>query len=223
MSRSVWTLGITGILVFASGVFAQNYTMDLTSVGDGANADGVYVSPYTGTITGNGVNWSGYVICDDFSTESFLNTPWTATATNAASVNSSLKFANVSYQGHSAQDDYNAVAWLANGLLQASNVNSWTAQTNYSFAIWDIFDGASTDPSGGAAALITSAFNAVKGGYVGSNVAVFTPNPLSASQEFLVVNPPIATPEPSSVALLVIDLAVALGLIFFLRRRSVQA
>ena len=57
--------------------FAQ-YTIDLTGVGNGAVANGVYVSPYQGTITGNGASHPGYVICDDFYTDSYLNTLWSA-------------------------------------------------------------------------------------------------------------------------------------------------
>ena len=221
--RNTWRLGIVDVCVFASAALAQQYQMDLTGVGNGANVSGVYVSPYQGTISlGGSQIYSGYMICDDFNTESLLNQPWNATATNAANVNSNVKFFNVSYQGHTAQEEYDAVAWLANGLLQASNVDSWIAQTNFSFAIWDIFDGATTDPDGGAVSLITAAFNAVKNGYVGNNVTIFTPNPLNASQEFLVVNAPVAAPEPSSVALLAFDMVGALALIFFLRRRSVR-
>ena len=34
-----------------------DYTIDLTGVGNGAVANGVYVSPYQGTITGNGTSY----------------------------------------------------------------------------------------------------------------------------------------------------------------------
>lgn len=203
--------------------------MDLTGVGDGANADGAYVGPYQGTISqGTNQIYSGYIICDDFSTESFLDSPWSATATNAGSLNGSEKFNSAAYYnatvGHTTtQQDYNAVAWLANALLASGNVTNPTAQINYSFAIWDIFDGATTDPSGGATADITAAFNAVKGGYVGTNVEVFTPSPLTASQEFLVVNgPAISAPEPAAFAILGADLLSVLAIVFVLRRRRVQ-
>lgn len=219
MSKRIRFLSISGFLIFTSVAFAQ-YTMELTGVGDGVTSNGVYVSPYQGTISQNGSQiYSGYIICDDYTTESTLYTPWTASATNAGSLDGSEKF-TTSSSGHSVQENYDAVAWLANRLLLASNVNNAAAQINYSFAIWDIFDGATTDPGGAALSLIQQAFDAVAGGYVGTNVTVFTPNPHSASQEFLVVNgPPIATPEPSSVALLGLDLLTALAMIFLLRRR----
>jgi hypothetical protein len=116
------------------------------------------------------------------------------------------------------QQAYDAVAWLANGLLASSNVTDATAQTDYSFAIWDIFDGEAIDPDGGAASLIAAAFAAAKGGYVGSDTTVYTPSPLGASQEFLVVS----TPEASLPATLAVELSALAGLIFLMRRRLVR-
>jgi len=203
--RYILTIGLASLLYLmqaAVPVHADSFTMDLTGVGDGAVANGVYVSPYQGTITDNITHnqiFNGFVICDDFNTESYLNTPWNAISTNAGSLNGNEKF-QTSLTSYTVQQNYNAVAWLANQLLLSGNVTNWTAQTNYSFAIWDIMDGQTTDPDGGAQALIASAFDAVTNhGYVGSNVTVYTPNPnVNASQEFLVVN----TPEPSTLLLL---------------------
>jgi len=218
MKRIAW-LSAAGLLAFAAAGFAQ-YTMDLTGVGDGVVADGVYVSPYQGTISENNQQiYSGYMICDDFNTESTLNDPWSATATSAANLNGTEKFTATS-TGYTVQQNYDAVAWLANQLLLASNVDNATAQVNYSFAIWDIFDGQTTNPDGNSLSLITEAFTEVLGGYTANNVTVFTPSPTTASQEFLVINgPAISTPEPSSAALLGVDLLAAVGVLFFLRRR----
>lgn len=177
----------------APASFAQYYTMDLTGVGNGTVApDGVYVSPYQGTIQGNGLNYAGYLICDDFLTESYLNTPWIATS-SSASAPSGQKFGAVS--GYTVQQTYDAAGWLANGLLQ--HPTNSQSQINYSFAIWDLFDGQTTDPSGGAISLEKNALAAAAGGYVAGNVSVFTPYATSmtstpninASQEFLVVRP----------------------------------
>lgn len=210
-------LGLSLIAV-APAAFAQ-YTMDLTGVGNGTVANGVYVSPYQGTITGNGMNYSGYMICDDFNTESYLNAPWLASMTSADGLNGTEKFPGTETfdgQTYSAQQAYNAAGWLANGLL--NNVNNPTTQVDYSFAIWDIFDGQNTDPNGGAAALESAAFSAVSNGYVASNVSVFTPTPRIASQEFLVVRAPEIDPASamSGLTLLLGGLAVARG------RRSKQ-
>jgi len=212
-----------GLIAVTPAAFAQ-YTMDLTGVGNGTVADGVYVSPYQGTITGNGMSYSGFMICDDFNTESYLNAPWLASMTSAGALDGTEKFPSTeTFDGntYSAQQAYNAASWLANGLLNStSDPNN---QVNYSFAIWNVFDGQQTDPNGGALALESAAFSAVNNGYVASNVSVYTPTPINASQEFLVVSPPMQAPEidPASIAsgltLLLGGLAVAGG------RRAKQA
>jgi|ERR1700683_3179332 len=208
-------LGLS-LIALAPAAFAQ-FTVSLTGVGDGTVANGVYVSPYQGTITGNGVNYSGYIICDDFDTPSYLNTSWSASMTSAGALNGSEKFPGTeTFDGttYTAQQAYDAVGWLANGLL--SNPTNPTSQVDYSFAIWNIFDNQQT-PSGGALALESAAFSAVNKGYVASNVSVFTPTPANLSQEFLVVSPPMPAPEidPASAAsgltLLLGGLAVARG------------
>jgi hypothetical protein len=185
MHSAAKTLIDFGLLLGAHAALAQTYTMDLTGVGNGTVAEGVYVTPYVGTITGNGFNYSGFIICDDFNTESYLNSPWTATMTSAGALDGSEKF---TFNGNpiTAQQAYNAAGWLANGLL--ANYGT-SAQTDFAFAIWNIFDGQQMNPNGGALALEQAAFAAAKSGYVATDVSVFTPNPLNASQEFLVVNP----------------------------------
>ena len=205
------------LIAVTPAAFAQ-YTMDLNTVGNGTVANGVYVSPYQGTITGNGMSYSGYVICDDFYTDSYLNSQWSASMTSAGSLNGTEKFPGTEiFDGstYSAQQAYNAAGWLANGLL--NNLNDPNSQVNYSFAIWNVFDGQQMDPSGGALALESAAFSAVKNGYVATNVSVFTPTPLKASQEFLVVSSTMQAPEidPASIAsgltLLFGGLAVLVG------------
>ncbi len=202
--------------------FAQ-YTIDLTGVGNGAVANGVYVSPYQGTITGNGTSYSGYVICDDFYTDSYLNTLWSASMTSAGTLDGTEKFPGTeTFDGtsYSAQQAYNAAGWLANGLL--NNLGDSNSQVNYSFAIWNVFDGQQTDPNGGALALESAAFAAVSNGYVATNVSVYTPRPLNASQEFLVVSPPLQAPEidPASLAS---GLTLLLGGLAVLRGRRASS
>jgi|ERR1700733_5345188 hypothetical protein len=240
MAKRIQFLSIAGFLIFASVGFAQ-YTMDLTGVGNGSNADGVYVSPYQGSIWAGAYNggnaptttplYSGYVICDDFADDSYVGDVWDASATNAGALNGSELF-TTSSSGYSVQDNYDAVAWLANQLLLPSNVNNSTAQTNISFAIWDLMDGQKTDPlnTGAVASLISQAFTeVVTDNYVGSNVTVYTPSPrqpqgLNVSQEFLVVNgPSVSTPEPGAAALLGFDLLSVLAVLFLLRRYRVRA
>jgi hypothetical protein len=232
-------LGIVGAAVFtATAALAQQYQMELTGVGDGVVSDGAYVSPYVGqivqggTITGGQIVggttlYTGYVICDDYTTQAYLNTPWKASETSAGALNGSQKFTAprpAGYAvGYTAQQDYDAVAWLANQLVLSQNVTNPTAQIDYSFAIWDIFDGYPTDPNhqGNVSNLISQAFAQVANGYAGTNVAVFTPNPLNATQEFLVVNSPVATPEPAETGLLLLDITAALVVVFLLRRKAI--
>jgi hypothetical protein len=209
------------LIAVAPAAFAQ-YAMDLTGVGNGTVADGVYVSPYQGTITGNGMSYSGYVICDDFYTDSYLNTPWSASMTNAGALDGTEKFPGTeTFDGstYSAQQAYNAAGWLANGLL--NNLNDTNSQVNYSFAIWDVLDGQQTDPSGGAVALEAAAYSAVNTGYVANNVSVYTARPLNASQEFLVVSPPTRAPEidPASLAS---GLTLLLGAVAVVRGRRIK-
>ena len=179
-----------GLLFGTHTALSQSYNMDLTGVGNGTVAEGVYVTPYVGTVTGNGLNYSGFLICDDFTHESYLNSPWTATMTNAGALDGSERFnfggtMNIDGFNVTAQQAYDAAGWLANGLLAHYNTSS---QTDYAFAIWNIFDGQQMNPNGGSIALETQAFTQVEGGYVASNVSVFTPNnPAMPSQEFLMV------------------------------------
>ena len=225
MIRRFGLLGIAAIFIFASGAFAQ-YTMDLTGVGDGVTFDGVYVSPYQGTIQqGNTTIYTGYMICDDFTTESFLNSPWNATGTTAAAGNGKFAGDTYSFMGktYNSQQMYDAVAYLATQLM----INpTGPLQTDLSFAMWDIMDQSlNVYPDvAETQTLITQAFAA--GAVDAANVDVFTASPNNnVSQEFLVVNGPrVTTPEPSSAALLGFDLASVVGLFFLLRRyRKVRA
>jgi hypothetical protein len=209
------------LIAVAPAAFAQ-YAMDLTGVGNGTVANGVYVGPYQGTITGNGMSYSGYMICDDFYTDSYLNTPWSASMTNAGALDGTEKFPTTETFGgstYSAQQAYDAAGWLANGLM--NNLTDPNSQVNYSFAIWNIFDGQQMDPSGGALALESAAFSAVSNGYVATNVSVYTPRPINASQEFLVVSP-LQAPEIDSTSI-ASGLTLLLGALAVVGGRRVRA
>ena len=228
MTKTTGFWGVAVLLVFASVGFAQ-YTMTLTGLGDGATFGGVFVSPYWGTIQGNGVNYTGYMICDDYATHSELNQSWNATGENATNIDSGVKFDAVSYHGHTAQEGYDAVAYLASQLMSGSNFLNYNAQVNYSYAIWDVMNpGLNILPNSGGTLvqnLINTAFLNTASGYSGPAVTVFTPYPnLNASQEFLVVGgPAIATPEPAAAAVLGFDLLSLAAIVFFMRRHRVRA
>jgi len=239
--RKFWLLP-AALLLCASASFAQTTTMTLTGTGDNAvvwgNAGGVYVDPYTATVTGIG---STSVICDDWSDNSYVGTTWTASVTQVTGLSNSLTnptnppLFNPTGSGISQQTLYAEVAWLAAQLM--ANPTNPANQTEYSFAIWELTfpyntnsDG--TNPtsflassSGGSAiqALVTQAIanaqSAVAGGYTGQGWEILTPSPESSTepQEFLVL-----TPESSTIAMLGADLLGILALGFFFRRRVVQ-
>ncbi len=113
---------------------------DLNGVGSGANLAGVYTSPYTGSInSGPIVN----VICDDFSDESYVPEMWTAYVNSLSSItsettnNSELKWGSSVYDGSLSQAQaYEAAAVLSVNILTSTG----TAQQDYSFALWALFD-----------------------------------------------------------------------------------
>lgn len=230
MMKRILYLGIVGLLVFASVGFAQDYTMNLYGTYNGQSAviggQDVYISPYSATIdNGSDQIFNGSIICDDFTTDIPLPFSWTATATNAAHVNASDKFydgGNGPLAGYTAQEDYNAAAYLANEMITDLSTMSYDEQADISAAIWDIFDPglASTGVDGNAiTTYLDPALTAAVGGYQGTNVTVFTAVPPSGSQEFLVVNgPAVPTPEPAAAAVLGFDLLSALAAIYLVRR-----
>jgi hypothetical protein len=228
MFRNFRALIGIGMLSAAPAVFAQ-YTLDLTGVApDNAASGNVYVSPYRGTITLTATGttiYSGFMICDDYTTESYLNAPWSASSSASGALNGTQKFGSVVFEGatYSAQQAYNAAAWLATQLVLPGNVSNAATQTNYSFAIWNIFDAGAAGTNTQALALeqtaLTTYDNTVQG-----NVTVYTPsagNPKgqNQSQEFLVVSPASA-PEiaPASAAS---GLALLLGGLVVLRGRRI--
>ena len=230
MKAKVNTLFALSLLAFAPATFAQ-YTMTLAGVGDGAVSHGVFVSPYVGTIkqgTSAGPTvYTGYMICDDFTTASYLNSSWTATETSSGSLNGTEKFTgSVMFQGttYTARQAYNAAAWLATRLVLPSNVTNAAAQTNLSFALWNIFDNGNASSSSAVTAFEKTAFTTYHN-TVQSTVSVYTPatsnpNGKNQSQEFLVVNPN-AAPEidPTSVAS---ALTLLLGSLVVFRGRKVR-
>jgi hypothetical protein len=217
--------GIAGAVCFTGGAIAE-VNMTLTGVGTGYAMGGVYVSPYVASI--NGV--STYVICDDFTTDVSLNQTWMANQYSLSDVGSSgpQKFTTPDWSPYTIQQEYDAAAILAEDVM----ANMWDATLagEYSYAIWTLFDPAAINGYGGNsltgsqqtavnsfrdAALVQAA----SGGASGLDVSIYTPDPLNASQEYLVVS----TPEASLPATLGVELSALVGLIFLMRRRLVRA
>lgn len=229
LKRTSW--GVVGAMLVCAGpsVFAQA-SMTLTGAGNnGAIAD-VYVGPYQGTIDGV----STPIICDDFYDDTYLNESWTATVST---------FSNLSQTKFGASDitQYEEAAWLAQQLVNPSStcpdMSAANCAGDIQFAIWEVFD------NGQPFSLLsghnlqnaewwlnqaeTQTFTA--GEF--SDVTIYTPTGCSANcggglpQEFLTVStdPPVATPEPSELALLVMDFSCVGGLLYLLHSRRIRA
>ena len=217
--------GIAGAFCFSGGAIAE-VNMTLTGVGTGANMGGVYTSPYVASI--NGV--STYVICDDFTTDVWVGDTWEANEYTLSEVGSSgpQKFTTPDRSPYSIQQEYDAAAVLAEDVM--ANIGNATLAGEYSYAIWTLFDPAAIDGYGGNSltgsqqsavnSFRTAALTqAASGGASGLDVSIYTPNPLGAAQEFLVVN----APEASLPATLGFELVALVGGIFLMRRRLVRA
>jgi hypothetical protein len=217
--------GIAGAFCFSGGAIAE-VNMTLTGVGTGANMGGVYTSPYVASI--NGV--STYVICDDFTTDVWVGDTWEANEYTLSEVGSSdpQKFTTPDWSPYSIQQEYDAAAVLAEDVM--ANIGNATLAGEYSYAIWTLFDPAAIDGYGGNSltgsqqsavnSFRTAALTqAASGGASGLDVSIYTPNPLGAAQEFLVVN----APEASLPATLGFELVALVGGIFLMRRRLVRA
>jgi hypothetical protein len=169
------------------------------------------------------------VICDDFTTDVSMGESWEADPVSLSDAGTGTKF-TASDTGYSIQVEYAAAALLAEQLL--ANLNGPSAANSnvvgeLSYAIWTIFDpGAITgyDNSlvgqtviqGAITSYETAALTAAAapGAVMPSGFTIYTPTPLSASQEYLVY-----TPEASTVASLIVDFLGLAGAVFFLRRR----
>jgi len=214
----------------------------------GANPDGyylgnnpaVYVDPYTATVTGPGVNYSGFVICDDYTDEVTVPESWTVDSSTigaGGATNGLFQSDNYSYtlgsQGfsYSGEQGYNMVAYLADELMTNENYNNQATADALSYAIWTIFtpsaySNITGDTSVQAAVVqdIESAWtNAGKNSdYSGPAVTVWTPTSWngdpSRPQEFLTVQ----TPEPPALASLAVDFTVLLGFLCVVRRRILR-
>jgi len=133
-------------LCFAPGAFAQ--TIDVTSAGN-FGYDGVYISPYSGTVNGTA---NTTIICNDFADETQLNTPWNVGVTTFSSLSTSLgntlwgsyyktavyALAGTALSATQIVGLYDEAAWLAEALLTQTPGSH--NQAYYSYAVWAVFD-----------------------------------------------------------------------------------
>jgi hypothetical protein len=143
----------------ASTAHAATTNFYLASPGSGANLADVYTSPYTGSVTGPAGTLIP-VICDDFANNSYIPEDWAAYVTpySSTSLNSStdtqVMWTGASYDpnppsttfkvGSTTYNDWNltqAQAYTVAAVLAIDILNSsGTAQQDYSYALWELFD-----------------------------------------------------------------------------------
>jgi hypothetical protein len=217
VSPSLYLVAIA-VLGFAPSAIADQCNpddancMELTSVGNGDYLGPAYVGPYVATIAGSK---NVDVICDDFSTDSFLNTPWTFTTETAANI-SGAKF-----QSYGAAA-YEEVAWLAeqlqyNPVGACAGLTTSNCQGDIQYAAWSIFDHSALSYISGDDLATANQLVLDAASHEADNIAftIYTADPLNSSQEFIVL-----TPEPPALALLGVDLCGVIGAVFFFMRRG---
>lgn len=195
------------LLAFVPSASAD--TLELTGVGNNGSYDGIYIGPYVATVDGVA---NTPIICDDFSHESTLWSPWSANLSTAPT------FSNVRF----APGNYEDVAYLANLLfnIQGNNAEADALQ----FAIWYINDPTDVASFLGASNPFLTGTNSVDDVMYWvdqainnatpadlSDILIYTPCSGGDPQEFIV-----RTPEPSTILLLALGLC---GLFLLKRRR----
>jgi hypothetical protein len=203
-------LTVAGLLCSA-GLLGQTATVDLTAKGN-SSMDGISVGPYTATI--NGV--STLVISDDYADIASVNHTWNATT------------AGPSNMSGATLQEYDEAAYLASELLTAYSSGKVVKEGELSFAIWSIFDPTALvnlalydTENGTSYAVAAASYLLAAASQSDSNFAVYTPTG-KAGTEFLTMDPPVPTAEPSALLLLGFDLFCVLALIFLLRRYAVR-
>ena len=225
---------------------ATEVSLELSGV-QGSSMAWVYTDPYQLKISNAGqvltqpdqfssIPTTPYAFCDDYRTDTYLNEVWQGHETNMSQLSgissplSTLKF-DTSASAQKQQQDYMATAWLAEQIVAINQSTSAgrTQAGEMSFALWSIFDsgrygafnGLSWQERKAANHYDNLAYQSITGLSPNAflNVNIYTPDPLTASQEFLVVgtssslssssgSPSPSVPAPKVWILFAIGLAI---------------
>jgi hypothetical protein len=208
-------------LLSASSVWASQ-TLTLNNAGAGIQDGIYYISPYTGTLSGGGINGTTQLslYCDDFNNESTLGTSWSVNVTSVTGDLSTTRF-KTSNPADSANPNpnypvgsqlYEEEAWLFtqeaansgnNSVMKAIQEAAWhltsasTSQpSNYNYQAW--ITAAAADYNSTVAGYITPNYNnwyiLTQVGYAGNTTS-------SGNQEFLAYVPGSNAPEPGTLLL----------------------
>jgi hypothetical protein len=237
-------LAAIALLCFASAAFGQTVPFQMTSPNPN-NLGGVYTDPYNALVNGTSIE----AFCDDFSDEVTSGESWNALTTNLSQFPStSPPVSSVYYTsgaGANQTQDYIAAAILASEGLQ-NYITNPTEANDISFALWGVFDTTLLPnneaglPAGDLAAaegLLTGALAAAANYQTGlayeqatgNNVEIYTATTNGTTpqgpgtgrpQEFITV---VSMDEPPSPALLGLNFLGLGFLVFFFRRRMVNA
>lgn len=225
-------------------------TMHLTGVTNSV-LGGVYISPYEFQFGADPTPSSPtyWLVCDDFLTDISIGKAWTADAyaLNASDIGyTKFNPASVTVpdspnqatwsvlNSYTRLQVYEAAALLAQELLVNPTPNNDNPGL-LSYAIWQIFDpkavlGYNGQALDGPQDLVVSkymkdALNAAAGSSYNLQAFVYTPDPLSDSQEFIGLalpssNNSIPVPETASIFYTVFDILAVCGMILLVRRKS---
>ncbi len=247
--QSSKTLAVAPLALVAGLILLQPHALadqlELEGVRPGFTMGGVYTSPYLISVNGQPTLMFA---CDDFTTDISIGHIWTASQVTLSQVatNGPQKFktavtvsipdgTTTTAYSYTIQQEYDAAAYLAEQLLTNSLIRADSETAGeYSFAIWQIFYSGAINGYNGQALngtekaavgnLMTTAFSntsSLTGMYL------YTPNPVTSSQEFIGFAPGVvgiaSVPEAATPALLAFNFLAVSGVFFVLRRRSLRA
>jgi hypothetical protein len=224
MTKLLKKLLAMGIMVAAGALLCQTaaladiVTMTLDQPSTPAPY-GVYVDPYPITVVAsNPPSGLLQLSCDDYFTEIGVGLTWTANRFLLGQLGANTPKFSVSVNSeYSVQNEYDAAALLVVDMLQnPSN------EVDDSYALWDIFSPTTppSPPEGIDPKAVTLAGNELLFAkrappvYLYNEVYIYTPSPLTASQEFLGF-----VPEASTLAFLAFNFLVLLGVAIIVRKR----